>query len=371
MKSSPRNETPLSSTGSKTPASGKKLVQARLPFKTLGGSEPPANEPPASDTALSTANTLAPVSDNRKRKPSTTTTKDDGIRSAKMNRCELESSDDVVDLETTEAMESDFSAGSETENGSKVMLNRNSESKENVCVDRIDADDATFSESSKETVDRVESANCAPKAKHSLEFGEDRPGPRKSKRNESSFTIKLPISKKTKKAKKYKKSHPSDATENETTMEEEEEDKPQDANMDVDAVEDTDVDADDDVDIKDVSTSIVQDDASDNEDSNNVGDKSILNDSIISNASDQCLTPARMTPKQLQRRLESEKKKQEKEVARLERERKLQEERDQRQREKEERELQKKREREEKGMKEILLLDIYMSNSFAILFFSI
>lgn len=50
------------STGSKTPASGKKLVQARLPFKTLGGSEPPANE--TSDAVLATANTLTPA-DNR------------------------------------------------------------------------------------------------------------------------------------------------------------------------------------------------------------------------------------------------------------------------------------------------------------------
>lgn len=105
------------------------------------------------------------------------------------------------------------------------------------------------------------------------------------------------------------------------------------------------------------SSSMVQDEPSDNKSSSNVGNVSILNDSIVSNASDHCITPVKMTPKQLQRRNESEKKKQEKELARIERERKLQDEKEQRQREKEERELQKKREREEKGgMKSVLFL---------------
>ncbi|XP_055309206.1 chromatin assembly factor 1 subunit A-like [Sitodiplosis mosellana] len=331
MKSSPKlNEMPPS-TGSKTPASGKKLVQARLPFKTLGGSEPPANE--TSDTTLATANTLTPVTDNRKRKQSTSAAKDDGFRAAKINRRELDSNDSVVVLETTEAMESDLSADSETGNGTKTMLSRNSESKENC----------------KEAVEKVENANCAPKAKHSLEFDEERPEPRKSKRNDSSFTIKLPMSKKTKKTKKHKTSEPSDPTKNEIPMEE---DNLQDTIMDVDTIEDTDVDANVDAGANSASTttSLVQDvdELSDNEDSNNFGDKSLLNDSITSNTSDRCLTPAKMTPRQLQRRHESEKKKQEKEQAKVERERKLQEEKEQRQREKEERELQKKREREEK-----------------------
>lgn len=96
---------------------------------------------------------------------------------------------------------------------------------------------------------------------------------------------------------------------------------------------------------------MASEDSSDNNDSINIEDDSLINDSVVSNASDHCSTPAntKMTPKQLQRRLESEKKKQEKERAREERERISQEEKEQRQREKEERELQKKREREEKG----------------------
>lgn len=337
MKSSPKSNDMPTSAGSKTPASAKKLVQARLPFKTLGGSEPPSND--ASDAVLATANTLTPVTDNRKRKQSATETKADGIRATKINRRVMDSSDDVVFLESTEAMESDLSAESETENGTKTMLSRNSESKENVCVGKSGADSATFSDSCNEPVEKVENANSAPKAKHSLEFDGERPEARKSKRNESSIRIKLPIVKKMKKTKKQKKVDQNDSTDNDVSLEE---GKPQD-NMNIDAVEymnvDENVDDDADADADETSSSM----GSDNEESTNIGEKSLLNDSLLSSTSDQCLTPAKMTPKQLQRRIESEKKKEEKELAKLERERKLQEEKEQRQ-------LQKKREREEKGM---------------------
>lgn len=331
MKSSPKSNDMPPSAGSKTPASGKKMVQARLPFKTLGGSEPPSND--TSDTVLATANTLTPVTDNRKRKQSATETKADGIRATKINRRVLDSSDDIF-LESTEAMESDLSAETETENGTKTMLSRNSESKENVCVGKSDADGATYSDSCSEPLEKVENANPAPKAKHSLEFDGERPEARKSKRNESSIRIKLPIGKKMKKTKKQKKVDRNDLTENEVSLEE---GKPQ----DIDAVEDMNVeeDADADADADETSSSM----GSDDEESNHIREKSLLNDSLLSSTSDQCLTPAKMTPKQLQRRIESEKKKEEKELAKLERERKLQEEKEQRQ-------LQKKREREEKGI---------------------
>lgn len=81
-------------------------------------------------------------------------------------------------------MGSDLSAGGETE-----VITKN-----NVCVNKISADDATLSESRKETIDKAVRANCTPKAKRSLKFDEERHEPRKSKRNELRLIrIKLPI----------------------------------------------------------------------------------------------------------------------------------------------------------------------------------
>lgn len=264
MKSSPKSSEIPPSTESKTPASSKKLVQARLPFKTLGGSEPPLSiEIETSETVL--ANTLTPVTDNRKRKQ---ITDDDDIRSAKLNRCE---------------------------------------------------NDITFEEVNESAVNK-------PKARQSLEFL-----PRKSKRtSDGLITIKLP-----KIAKKNKKIH--SGTNNDVQVET----NKQELEANVNSKETPPIEE---------KVSVEQDDSSDDDENENP-DTKILEDSVVSNVSDQCSTPNnhRLTPKQLQKRLESEKKKQEKEMARLERERKLQEEKELRQREKEERELQKKREREEKG----------------------
>lgn len=341
MKSSPRNETPPS-TGLKTPASGKKLVQARLPFKSLGGSEPPFS------VTNDVSETSSSAADNRKRKPADDNA-ESGIRAAKQNRCEYKSGDNIS-LETNEIMElsNDIPTGTETENGSKLTkTNHTSESKENVCVGknrRPDEVDLT------DDLDENDPDGAAhePKAKQSLDFEKKHSESRKSKRlNESNLImIKLPMTKKSKakKSKKQKKTTTNDDVQNEkekdeaaTTTEEEEgeeEDQPNterhsDANISVTM---------DEQEIVDHGKSS----------SNDEGNE--LNDSVVSNPSEQCSTPSnhKLTPKQMQRRLESEKKKQEKELARIERDRKLQEEREQRQREKEE---QKKRERDEKGMK--------------------
>lgn len=343
MKSSPRNETPPS-TGSKTPASGKKLVQARLPFKALGGSEPPfsvANE--ASETSSLAA-------DNRKRKP-IDDANEDGIRAAKQNRCEYKRGDNIT-LETSEIMElsNDIPAANETENDAKLpKTNHTSESKENVCVGKNSPVEIDLSDDHGEN--DPESATQEPKAKQSLDFEKKHSEPRKSKRtNESSLiTIKLPMTKKSKEAKakkgkKQKKANNDDVhkekekdeatTEVATTEDEEElereEDQPHSAEVNA-------------------STAMPEQEIVDRGKSSSNDEGSELNDSVVSNPPEQCSTPTanKLTPKQMQRRLESEKKKQEKEQARLERERKLQEEREMRQREKD---LQKKREREEKGM---------------------
>lgn len=316
MKSLPKSNEMPPSTGSKTPASGKKLVQARLPFKTLGGSEPPIT---ATNETSETA-PITPKTDSRKRRQSAAATKEDGVRAAKVNRSDNE---DPVVLVTTETMDisNDLPSDTELDNCARSTLSHNSESKENVCVDKIDADAATLNDGHNEI---AKTETYAPKAKQSLEFEEERSEPRRSKRDTSLITIKIPMGKKSKKAKKLKKSE-QNAAKNEVTPEETE-NEPQDISLVEDAEE--------------ASTSKENDLISDVEEL----DASTLNESILSNVSEQCTTPAnhKITPKQMQRRIESEKKKLEKEQARVDRERKLQ-------REKDERESQKKREREEKG----------------------
>lgn len=328
MKSSPKPGDVPPSTGSKTPASGKKLVQARLPFKTLGGSEPPLT--PTNETSnAALTNTLTPVAANRKRKQNTL--KDDGVRAPKFNRCEPKTHDDII-LETSEAMELSNETPIVIYDGadSKTALNRSSESKENVCISDDDddddddsADESKIVDNQNEIVEKVESTKSTSKAKQSLEFDDNKPEPRKSKRNDL-IKIKLPMSKKAKvaakKAKKQKKVDPNAQTDNEAQAEE------------ADTVDDVDVDMGIEDQTDDVNTSSVNECVSIEEDDVKPSENA-LNDSILSNASEQSLTPAKhpLTPRQLQKRIESEKKKLEKDQAKLDREQ------------------QKKREREEKG----------------------
>lgn len=327
MKSSPKTSELPPSTASKTPASGKKLIQARLSFKALGGSEPPVSaQNDTSETALATSKTLTPVMDNRKRKQNTSASKEDGLRAAKINRSEFKNSDVVV-LETNEIMElsNDVPTGNGTESNTKTgMPSRKSESKENVCLDKSTVDEIELSDDS----DEAESVTNEPKAKQSLEFGGKRLESRKSKRLSDPvlIQIKLPISKKAKDAAK-KKAKKQKKTESDVQME-------------ADKLSDT----EENMDMEASASTVEEENLEHNQSSGDEDlDECVLNESAVSNVSDKCLTPSnKLTPKQIQRRVESEKKKQEKEQAKLERERKLQ-------REKEERELQKKREREEKG----------------------
>lgn len=349
MKSSPRNETPPS-TGSKTPASGKKLVQARLPFKALGGSEPPFS------VANEVSETSSLAADNRKRKPNDDA-KEDGIRAAKQNRCEYKRGDNIT-LETSEVLElsNDVPVANETENGAKLAkTNHTSESKENVCVGKNSPDKIDLSDDHDEM--DPESAAQEPKAKQSLDFEKKHSEPRKSKRtNESSLiTIKLPMTKKSKEA-KAKKGKKQKKTNNDDVQKEMEQDEAKDEAAETATTEDEDEaerqedqpNGERNVDVN-ASTTMPEQEIVDGGKCSSNDEESELNDSVVTNPSEQCSTPTanKLTPKQMQRRLESEKKKQEKEQARLERERKLQEEREMRQREKDQ---QKKREREEKGM---------------------
>lgn len=348
MKSSPKSNEMPPSTGSKTPASGKKMIQARLPFKSLGGSVPPfPSTNDTSDTPPSAA------TDHRKRKQTDDAQIDDGIRGAKLNRC------GNISLETNEIMElsNDVPSENDAENGSKLTkANHTSESKENVCDVKRTADEMDLTDDC--IVTDSEEAPIEPKAKQSLDFEKKPSDSRKSKRSESSLiTIKLPMPKKskesTKKQKKHKKTS-NDAVQN--GSEKEEAEAEEEMNVDEAATtvtgkqhEDKQPEIENTMEVDAPTTSadqeVVEHSKSSGDDEGNV-----LNDSIVSNPPEKCSTPTnlKLTPKQVQRRLESEQKKREKEQARLERERKLQ-------REKEEKELQKKRERDEKGNNNLLM----------------
>lgn len=304
MKSSPKASGP----GPKTPVSGKKLVQARLPFKTLSGSEPPlADSNDISDDVLATAKTQTPIPNSRKRKQKSIGSKEDGVHEPKNKRLDFE---DEIALQTSEVL--DDSNASVVVDAEKNPLERNSESKENVAEKSGDND-------------AVQEANQD-------ETSEDAPA--------GLIKIKMPF-KKSKKAKKGKKHDAAASSKDEERQNQSE------------TVEETDgAKADEivamEVDEK-VETTAEQSSAPENDESDELN--KTLNDSVMSDMSEQCSTPAnhKLTPKQLNRLAESAKKKKEKEVARLEQERKRNEEKEQRQREKEEKELQKKQEREEKG----------------------
>lgn len=339
MKSSPKPDETPPSTGSKTPASGRKLVQARLPFKTLSGSEPPFT--PLNETAAAVGAVVAPitngttaVSENRKRKQNTSITQEDGVRAPKINR--KDDNDDDIILISTETMEAscDLTVNDIKDDKNDEQFNRSSESKENICLD--DDDDAKNESITLDSDDddAVDDTKKTPKAKQSLSFAEPKSETRKSKRisDANLIKIKLPMTKKAKEAaKKTKKQKKSESNEEKSSESgtDDKMDEPSTSKADESELDD----------------SVFEEDF----------DKSIMNISIVSNASlcDDPSTPVNqtLTPRQLQRKADSEKKALERHNAKIERERKLQEEKMQRQKEREQKEEQRRREKEERERK--------------------
>lgn len=269
MKSSPSADESSPST-----VNGKKLRQARLPFKTLSGCTPPSDK-------------IAATTEGRKRKLSESNG-DDDIRAPKQNRKEVE-----INLLSSETLDSSIEYN--------AALKSKSESKENVVS--IDLDDSLSDASSSE-----------PNAKRRLNMGESS--------SEELITIKLPMGKKNKEnGKKSKK--PTKSNEDDKSVEE---------LLPNNVKKDSDTDEDDDLD-----------------------KSNVMNDSLISyDGEDVPGTPNNetMTPRQLARRAESEKKLAERQKAKQEREEQRKREREekeqQRRKEKEEKEDQKRKEREEK-----------------------
>lgn len=185
-----------------TSVNGKKLVQARLPFKTMGD---------ASTVESTTAATAAvTIAEKRKRKLSKTEAADDVERAPKLNR--IDGQLVVGDLLSTEILDEsvEYTITDRKSIGKSEVKLMKSESKENVDNNErkraVDADDDVLelddssADALSDDIDVTE-----PKAKKCLDMN---PDARRSKRinDEKLITIKLPMTKKVKEtAKKSKK----------------------------------------------------------------------------------------------------------------------------------------------------------------------
>lgn len=308
MKSSPKSDELPKAIESKTPTSARKLVQARLPFKTLGGCEPPVDTSTNNDisTASITNEVITPTRSNRKRKQ--TLTEDENVRAAKVNR-----------------------RNTNDEDISAVTKSDKLESEHDVSVDHKQKDDAQSSSTTNNTNEKTGTDEGEGKkksrAKRSLNTMQSQE-PIKSRKSTDPehFQIKLPMTKRGKKSKKPKK--PADDV------------QPMDLDVDDDKNDDSECELieDDGPNQKNTSKSSSDDGGAKSEDidteSNDADelneshclDSSIRNDSSILDSSIDVLnesnpTTPKMTPKQLQRRVDSEKKILEKKQEREERER--------------------------------------------------
>lgn len=185
-----------------TNANGKKLVQARLPFKTLGGGGAAAD-------ATTAAMPVPALVEKRKRKLSNAEVDE---RAAKLNRIDGNSVAD--DLLSTEILDEsvEYAMTDRKSNIKSEVKSLKSESKENVNINerkQSDSDDGNdtdgvlvLDDSSGDLSDGIDLAE--PKAKKCLDMNDDR---RRSKRinDEKLITIKLPMVKKTKEATKKAK----------------------------------------------------------------------------------------------------------------------------------------------------------------------
>lgn len=204
-----------------TTANGKKLVQARLPFKTLGGASPLL----ASSTieTITAATVAVTANEGRKRKLSTTRTPDDAERAPKLNRIDgdlvvndllsTEILDESVEYTMTDRKSTAGDGGDGGVGGVKSEVkSMKSESKENVANnERNDDDDLQLEldESSggdlDNSIDELDDL-MEPKAKKCLNMNSDITKRSKRTNDESLIIIKLPMTKKLKDAtKKMKK----------------------------------------------------------------------------------------------------------------------------------------------------------------------
>lgn len=332
----------------------KKLVQATLPFKAL------SNVTPTKPLAQSP---------KRKRKLSATITSDaPAAKKDKHSRKSVvkdvaDDDDDVttIDLSSPECMEASVDL---------VISNVN---KENECAKKLaNSDDGSSLDSENESSDRDEQIVTdeegvvkSPKAKKSLDMGRksnDATTPRRSTRiSDDSFKIKLPmvVKKEKETAKKAKKKPKNGGNKSDSGKDK--------SSENVEEVQEV---SDETVVTKLVTTSSTLSQISNQSNSAKKKTNNSLNTTFESpvrgNLNDSTasapMTPVQnLTPKQLLRKAESEKKMLEKQRAKEERDRKMQEAKEQKQREKDEKERQKEEERrqreEEKERKRLAELE--------------
>lgn len=192
-----------------TSVNGKRLVQARLPFKTLGGG-------PTVESVTAATAAVTPI-EKRKRKLSEAGTGTDVERAAKINR--LDGNLVANDLLSTEILDEsvEYTMTDRKSIGKSEVKSMKSESKENVDInERKEKDDGGNEDEDDDVLELDESSGggssddidlAEPKAKKCLDMNA---GTKRSKRNndDNLITIKLPMAKKaresTKKSKKGK-----------------------------------------------------------------------------------------------------------------------------------------------------------------------
>lgn len=307
MKSSPKSEDVANTTESKTPASAKKLVQARLPFKTLGGSEPPIDAATSIATASATTiNNIAVTPTNargnvsRKRKPPTTI--DDSERAAKINR-RSQSDDDILLVSSSEV---------EPDHDHIAVVNELNDGIQSAgCSDTVKTNEHTCNDDN--------SKSQTPRARRSLNIKDAQPeASNRSRRaaNADHFQIKLPMPKKAKGALKKAKIPKKASDDMAMEVDDDEHDDKSEKSANNEEHEQS------------GNSSLSSSEAQDKPELSGNESKSTdeLNESVVLDESFDSTQPStpdnrKMTPKQLQRRAESEKKLLEKKLERDERER--------------------------------------------------
>lgn len=311
MKSSPKSEDVANTTESKTPTSAKKLVQARLPFKSLSGCEPPNNATNNAATISATTTTITvntPTdpkgSTNRKRKQPAPT--DDVVRAAKINR-RSQGDDDIVLVSSSiaESKGDDISVVHDQNDG--IQTAGCSDTFKSIENTKIDNNPKSERPKSKRLLNKMEAESEASSANRARRSA-----------NSDHFQIKLPMTKKAKGA--SKKGKVSRKLSDDVPMD----------------VDDNEIDGEK---LDDTAECVVLDETSEslslsgseghnkselNDNDSKTTDE--LNESIVLDESYDADNPStpdnrKMTPKQLQRRADSEKKLLDRKFEREERER--------------------------------------------------
>lgn len=182
-----------------TSANGKRLVQARLPFRTAA---------PTPGAAAITTTTVVTSVDKRKRKLSKTEKADDAERAAKLHRRDSDGGAVVAsDLLSTEILDEsvEYTMTDRKSMGKSEVKLVHSESKENVDVNERGVDEDLVELDDDSADEEVDQDLATPNAKKCLNMNGGKQPRSKRVSDENLFTIKLPTTKKAKHSSKKSK----------------------------------------------------------------------------------------------------------------------------------------------------------------------